>query len=100
MTAIAPFVLEAITWAGCFVAVGLGIGVFECGKYLLIGEKPVAVIIVQIVAAVLEEDLDGLDRIFPDQRGIKVTTGDHRLSVPRRAISNGGVTPDHADDIA
>ena len=50
--------------------------------------------------AVLQEDLDRLDRVLADQRRVEVAARHHRLAVLRRPVADRGVAADHADHVA
>src|SRR5947207_8307581 len=74
MAAIAPVMINVVA------------GEFEGGKHLLISEKPVAAVNIQIVAAVLQENADGLRLGFADQGRIVV------------AAAQADISPDAGED--
>src|SRR6266852_5430392 len=48
------------------------------GRHLLVRERPVPELVVEVVRAVLEEDADRPDRSLPDERGVDVSAADVR----------------------
>ena len=64
MRAIAPNVVHIIARSGSIAAVGGPVRVFQCGKHLLVGEEPTAMLVVEVRGTVLEKDSKRLDRIL------------------------------------
>src|SRR5471030_70645 len=100
MGAVAPFVADIVARAGDLLFVGIGIGPLQRRQHLLIGQMPVAMFVVQIGGAVLQENPDRADRAFADQARIGVAAVNSGMIRRRRMIADGGVAADHADDIA
>src|SRR5207249_7330038 len=64
---------------------------FLCGFHLQIPEPPVAVLVVQIVGAILQEDADRLVGGLADDAGIAVTAAEiGRASCRERGRGGGG----------
>src|SRR3954471_16991027 len=98
--AIAPDVIDVVARPGIVDLVGMGVDPVQGGEHLLVGEKPIAMFVVEIGAAVLEEDADAADRALADHAGIEVAAGDERLTGTRRRIADRSVAADLGDDVA
>ena len=68
VSAIAPRMIDLIARTIAFLFVGVLVRPLERGKHLLIGEKPVSMRVVEIVCAILEENLQRLDRSLADEQ--------------------------------
>src|SRR6185312_3442276 len=99
MGTVAPFVTDVVPGAGNLPGVRVGIGPLQAGKHLLVGQVPVAELVVQVVGAILQENLDGTDWLAPDQARIQISPRYHRMIGSSRVITDRGVAADHADYI-
>src|SRR5690606_10716656 len=98
--ALAPHMGDFVTRAGAAIAVGLGIGPLQGGEHLLVGEEPVAVLVVQVVAPVLQENAQPTHRTLADQRGVEVATRHQCACLRRRLVADGDIAADEADHVA
>src|SRR5581483_2950515 len=70
MRAIRPLVVHVVTRTRHVLGVRGGVRVRERREHLLVREKAVAVLVVQVVRAILQKDADRLDGIFADECGV------------------------------
>src|SRR6185437_11040084 len=77
MGAVTPFITHVIARAGYLLFVGIGVGPLQRRQHLLIGQVPVAMLVVEVRGAILQENADGPDGILADQARIGVAARDH-----------------------
>src|SRR5690554_405010 len=94
--AVSPRMVHLVTRTRQVPPVGIAVGPFESGQHLLVREKPMSVLVVQIIRAVLQKNLYGFDRVLANERRIQISAGTHRLPIPRRTIRDRCVTADRA----
>ena len=77
--AVTPGVPHLVSGSRRAVLVRVRIRVLEGREHLLVREEPVAMLVREIVRAVLQEDADRLDRILAYERRIEIAARRHRL---------------------